>query len=512
MSEQDVIDQINRYATWLSTSTELDMSPPAGTLDSAAHESEAFDPLLTPSAPLEIDQVAQADRGRWRYALAAAVLVIAMVAAAQFWPKPNTSTVTSEPDRPDWVQFDQGNAFDIGGTSAVGESAPVALAYQLFTTKVLSTSQGYIAIGVEQRDMLTGVVWRSGDGYTWERVADPRHLWGDVDEPIDDSSQRRSVSLWAMAESDGTIVILGSDTSLDSTTTATPAAWSSSDGVTWTTAMLPADPSGRSVGAVVGTDEGFVALAGRERNTGLGSPPSMWHSTDGVSWQRADTTGLPNDAVVTSLATVDMGLRQRIVAVGSVGALEEAPAAWFSDDGGITWTAAGVPTPPPDHSLGAIADVGVGSDGLIGLGLRRTTTASSEWTDGVPTAMNGSMQLVLWQSDDGRTWQEQVVDSADGRLWQWPAIAVGPDGFVITAFSESLAGYQGASWISTEGSDLVRLRHPPGRSSGALAATGDGYVMIAPGFEQFSARPEASDELVDFGEPPEVWALVNDPD
>ena len=126
--------------------------------------------------------------------------------------------------------------------------------------------------------------------------------------------------------------------------------------------------------------------------------------------------------------------------------------------------------------------------------------------------MNGSMQIVLWQSDDGRTWQEQVVDSADGRLWQWPAIAVGPDGFIITAFSESLAGYRGASWISTEGSDLIRHRHPPGRSSGALAATSDGYVMIAPGFEQFSARPEVSGDVVDFVEPPEVWALVSDPD
>ncbi len=510
MSEQDVIDQINRYATWLSTSTELDMSPPTRTLDSTASETQAFDPLLTPSAALEIDRAARADRGRWRYALAAAVLVIWMVAAAQFWPKPNTSTVTVEPDSPAWVQFDQGDTFEIEETPMDSKPAPVALTRQLVATRLLPTSHGYIAIGVEQRDRFTGVVWRSDDGYTWERVPDPRHLWGDVDGPADDSGQQRSVSLWTMAESDGTIVILGSDTTPGSTT-ATPAAWSSSDGVTWTAAVLPSDPSGRSVGAVVGTDEGFVALAGRGRSTSLGIPPSIWHSTDGVSWQRADTTGLPNDAVVTSLATVDMGLRQRIVAVGSVGALEEAPAAWFSDDGGITWPTASVPAPPADHPLGAIADVGVGSDGLIGLGLRRTTTASSEWTDGVPTAVNGSMQIVLWQSDDGRTWQEQVVDSADGRLWQWPAIAVGSDGFIITAFSESLAGYQGASWISTEGSDLVRLRHPPGRSSGALAATSDGYVMIAPGFEQFSTQVEAGGELVDFVEPPEVWALVNDP-
>ncbi|MEZ5379672.1 MAG: sialidase family protein [Acidimicrobiales bacterium] len=431
----------------------------------------------------------------WLYAAAVMLILVGVVAVVQRSTSPETAAVGSaDPAAAGrWVQIDQGDAFDPAPSVTPDVLVQPIKQNRIFVTAVRSTALGYFAIGAEQRDQAsTGAVWRSADGQTWTRVADPDHLWGDVESRPVGYTRPLAAGLWTIAEHDGTVVIGGYRYRDPASTSITAAAWSTTDGINWTAGRMPGDSAGRSVRSIVGTEDGFLAISG-----GAAAPvgPQLWRSVDGVTWLQVHSEGFPDDAVVSSMTTTDTGTSERIVAVGSAGSLNQRPGLWYSDDNGNTWRSGTIDHRPSDHPFGELTDVQTGPNGLIGLGIRQDQSATTDQLD-------GSYQLVVWESSDGIAWDERPIDATENRPWMWPGLAVGPDGFVVAAFIEVDDGYEGVSWISADGGPVERLEHPTGRAGGVPAATSDGYVTITPVLATNKPGP-----VPPVAEPTEVWTL-----
>ncbi|MEZ5378296.1 MAG: sialidase family protein [Acidimicrobiales bacterium] len=445
------------------------------------------------SAPAR--KVTQARNPGWVYAAAVMLILVGVVAVVQRSTSPETAAVGSaDPAAADiWVQIDQGDAFDPAPSATPDVLVQPIKQNRTFVTTVRSTALGYLAIGTEQRDQAsTGVVWRSDDGHTWTRVTDPDHLWGDVETRPDGYTRPPAAGLWTIAEHDGTVVIGGYTYRDPASTSITAAAWSTTDGINWTTGRMPDNSAGRSVRSIIGTDNGFLAIS-EEATDPAG--PQLWRSVDGVGWHSVQSDGLPDDAVVSSMTTTDTGTRERIVAVGSAGSPDPRPGLWYSDDNGNTWRSGTIDHRPSDHPFGELTDVQTGPNGMIGLGSRQGEGATTD-------QLAGSYQLVVWESSDGIAWDERPIDSTENRPWMRPGLAVGPDGFVVTAYIETDDGYEGVSWISADGGPVEWLEHPTGRAGGVPTATSDGYVTITPVLATTKSGP-----VPPVAEPAEVWTL-----
>jgi hypothetical protein len=170
-------------------------------------------------------------------------------------------------------------------------------------------------------------------------------------------------------------------------------------------------------------------------------------------------------ARVVALTTVG----DRLIATGS---LEDKPAAWYSDDGGATWTAAEVEPPPSTlgrsaagaHALGYIAEHG----GQL--------AAIDAYTLGIVEDVPGdtSVHTTVWLStDQGMTWRAtEGIPAAAGRLTKSPngfaAFPIGISGENVGWFSED-----GRSWKSEQTSGIR-----PMSSISDVAFNGSVFVMI----------------------------------
>ncbi len=440
-------------------------------------------------------------------AVAAAVCVIGIMASTRVWRGADNATSTVAPGATArWVPIPQGDAFEPEVPSEPDVLVRASERNAVYVTRIESTTLGYFAIGAESREGVSvGAVWRSDDGKSWARVGDPDGAWGRFAEQPEGRSGLLSASMWSIAEHDGIVVIGGDYRSRDlAATSSAGAVWSTTDGVTWTSSLLPSDSDGSIVQAIVGTDDGFLAFVS-EYGARAAEPPSMWQSQDGVVWQPIDASGLTRGTVITAMAPLGSGPDQRIVAVGSDGTLSPVPAAWYSDDRGNTWTRASVDNPSDwirpaesrgmlfDQRYGRLVDLRPGPDGLVAVGDRTSAAATA----------TPSRAVVTWHSDDGVDWTERIVDAVDGREWNLPQLAVGPEGFVVTAYAAGGDENEGASWISRDGIGTTRLEHPLGRTGGTPTAVDDGYVIVTLSLADVddpSFVPPAAD-------PPEVWAL-----
>jgi hypothetical protein len=123
------------------------------------------------------------------------------------------------------------------------------------------------------------VAWFSPDGSTWQRP-----------QALDATPQLATEQPRATCGAGNSAVVVGSLTATGQGEL--PAAWSSNDGLTWTSAMfLPASPSGSytEVDGCLSTGNGFIAYGG-STGRGQNEKPVLWNSADGTSWQELSTT------------------------------------------------------------------------------------------------------------------------------------------------------------------------------------------------------------------------------
>jgi hypothetical protein len=192
-----------------------------------------------------------------------------------------------------------------------------------------------------------------------------------------------------------------------------PAVTVSSDGATWTPVPHQDQrfPVGSAVAAAAWTDAGPV-LVGTSTwvpATGAAAPssaPPARATDDATVWTELGPVGVPGSTV---LAAATSGAR--IVAVGRQpagdGAVASDAAAWWSDDEGVTWTAATVPA--EDRALGPWTSAAVVPTGF----------ETPEALRAAFVAVADGVRSGLWWSRDGTTWERSPASRrtfADAQL------------------------------------------------------------------------------------------------
>ncbi len=191
------------------------------------------------------------------------------------------------------------------------------------------------------------VAWFSPDGATWQRP-----------QALDASPQLATEQPRATCWAGNSAVTVGSSTATGQG--ALPAAWSSTDGSTWTSAtFLPGAPNGSytQVDGCLSTGNGFIAYGGSTGN-GQAEQPVLWNSADGTSWQELSTTfsgpsgGQPVGVETAPLDGVAVGTTTWLGVSGdgdaptqiwpapvggAAGALFTPAGLWSSVDAGNTW-------------------------------------------------------------------------------------------------------------------------------------------------------------------------------
>jgi hypothetical protein len=205
---------------------------------------------------------------------------------------------------------------------------------------------------------------------------------------------------------------------------------------------------------------GLVAVGSRRTPTEVRA--SAWVSSDGTSWARS--AGLdPASTVVDDVADGVCASSHAVVAVGGVlagsppagGQTQVAPRAWFSRDGGKSWTVAsftqgsGTPESGPQLYL---------SESLAGC----VTTASGFEAFGAATLANGTTVPAFWSSLGGNTWT-RLATSPFGAGFPFPAEGVvsGSAGWFAVGGGDPIPAWVLATqaqdpsglWLSSNASD-----------------------------------------------------------
>lgn len=222
----------------------------------------------------------------------------------------------------------------------------------------------------------------------------------------------------------GTIVAVGRQVS-------DPVAWTSADGVTWQIHEVPSlgGKGAERMNAVVATSSGYVAggSAGPEL---FDRHARFWTSPDGVTWQPvADDPVAFADAEVTSIAS----LGDTLVAVGALGPAQHRTGgvAWTSTDG-TSWTRI---DDPVFHDAFVASIIVAPFGGVLAVG-----------------SDIGKNVALAWLSDDGHVWRKVIAgDYGDRRhLWMTDVAAIG-QAVVAVGTSQATQRAAATSWISTDG-------------------------------------------------------------
>ena len=275
-----------------------------------------------------------------------------------------------------------------------------------------------------------------------------------------------------------------------------------SDGLTTNTQLDAVEPS---------SEHGIVAAGyAVQTKSGLRSQatPIAVTSDDAVTWHVVDMEDNPDlDASPTGI-TFQNGT---FVVGGSVqphdssGTSDTRPAAWYSDDGGATWTDADglSDTVTTEGGILAVGRSGGSSPVFVGVG-------STSDTDGTKHA-------AVWSSDDGATWTREADQSSFGSGAKYQqemqsVAGVSDNGFVAVG-DESKNGTSNINgtqltfitpshvvvWRSTDGVNWTRNKvNDPAFASGDKARTsvtplgvqtGRGYYVVV----GYAEKPENKD-------------------
>ena len=201
--------------------------------------------------------------------------------------------------------------------------------------------------------------------------------------------------------------------------------WSSADGVTWAReADLPAGMAARSDAAsVVSADGGTLYLIGGE--TPDGRAGDVWATTDGVNWVQRNAAA----AFGPRNRSAALWFNNRLWVLGGSqdlggGAAADQDDAWYSADGGVTWTEATAPSGAVRFTARASHSAVVHDNRMWVLGGRNSATYNSaDHTD-------------AWYSFDGVNWTQAAVGSQFARNG---AGAASVNGRLVFLFGENMA-------------------------------------------------------------------------
>ena len=252
-----------------------------------------------------------------------------------------------------------------------------------------------VAVGTVEDGTSGPAAWTSVDGRTWQAL--PASAFAAA-------SGHESGPLLDVVAGPGGFVAVGFEVGAGGFR---PAAWSSTDGLTWT--HTPSTLVGDSAGAVVQFGSGYVAAGWAPGEDG-DRRVLFWTSPDGRTWAAApDAKDLHNAGSTPLLAAGS----QHLVAFGSRahGWVASEPVVWTSQDG-VTWQSqaggalvAPLPSVPPQAS-GQPATTGLGVGGLIATdgvfvaaGEAFALGAASGNSPGLSTA-----PPVVWMSSTGGSW------------------------------------------------------------------------------------------------------------
>lgn len=227
---------------------------------------------------------------------------------------------------------------------------------------------------------------------------------------------------------------------------------------------------------------GFTLVAGGFELSGTDRDAALWLSSDGTAWSRVSdhaTFGGPGQRTIRAVAGYD----SRIVAVGYEWSGEQEgccdgflmpgnirPAAWVSEDDGVTWLKASFAEQDRGRMLAVIAtengfiaggdSVWVSSDGVVwtDVGGPKLILDLAE-IDGDLIAVgetDGGFHAGVWQSSDGVRWTpvqdgSETFGSAFPFFAGMESIVNGPFGLVAVGYGTNGVGTNAAAWTSPDG-------------------------------------------------------------
>ena len=288
-----------------------------------------------------------------------------------------------------------------------------------------------------------------------------------------------------------------------------PAAWTSSDGLTWSLHFMGTTTFTFPVSVAVGADGTAVAV-GRS-----GTLPVAWTSADGVAWTEHVVPVLGGDGVAERMTTIVAG-KGRYLAGGSVGPeLFERHARFWTSSDGATWKP--IPDDPAAFANAEVRSITTVGDGFVAVGVvgtaqkpsgavAWTSPDGSSWTrvddpsfaDGiavsvVPAPFGGLVAVgsdvarrdaVAWTSPDGRRWtrapNEASREHSGGFAWMTDVVAIG-DAVIGIGDYQGLQRGTATSWVSRDGLAWAQSRSAPVQEQGefyAITPGGPGAIVV----------------------------------
>jgi hypothetical protein len=248
-----------------------------------------------------------------------------------------------------------------------------------------------------------GGIWRSTDGVAWRIAAD-----------TPSAGTINGVFMHGIARTDAGFVAVGANYAIDG---ASPVAWFSLDGDTWTV-VTPNPEECAVLDSLTAGGQQFVAVGSickDDPQLGPGNDGVSFASTDGRQWQRS-----PASAVLLDIAL------HEVTWTGS-----EFMAAGLQSVDGLTWAPTKQGAPP------------IGTTRLVWANDRLVAVGSFADSQGQP-------QAAISSSTDGVTWTTQVLGKERS---QARAIAIGSRGWVVVGNLIQSEGRIGTAveWRSADG-------------------------------------------------------------
>jgi photosystem II stability/assembly factor-like uncharacterized protein len=334
----------------------------------------------------------------------------------------------------------------------------------------IGTSAGFVAIGTQfgrpdatVGDWFQGAVWTSADGVNWEHSAPETFASAKLSDIIEWND-----NLYIVGAAGNCIPHAGCDPVPENAGTNV---WRSSDGIDWE--LLPQSANLRSawIEDVVAIDDTLVAVGASvdEASAPLGRA-GVWVSHDGLAWETAEAPGGPRITTVAGDAT------SLVAFAGEVG---EAPVAWQSTDGGMTWEEVAIASRDDCFPQDAIAVDG----GFLAIGSGRRTVdevvACVLTTDPSRSEWRGRLLLdYQWR------WMRKIVSTPTG------LVAIGAHYKPGTTEVESasvLLSSDGTNW--DEVAQLLELREHFGFIQAAAAGPRGIVVFGAVSQDVGEAKP-----------------------
>lgn len=282
---------------------------------------------------------------------------------------------------------------------------------------VTAGGPGFVAVGAAERTHQDdAAVWISEDGYSWSRVEDSAGAF----------ATGTSTQMWDVTTGGPGLVAVGFMGAVD---TFDAAVWVSPDGTAWTR-VIDDSLAGRGNAIMLGVvalDGGRLVAVGVDESNGT-PLPSVWTSTDGLSWEQ----GAPFDSAeqggtMSAVASWEGGL----VAAGRDESGDDLDAAvWISPDG-FTWqrVADAALGGPGDQAIAAIAEI---EGELVAVGYERRTDRNA----------------IVWLSSDGLTWTRSTDETfAAPGFQELTSLSSTEERLIAVGYSGAVGEWDAAVWL-----------------------------------------------------------------